>query len=93
MLAMTETAAEAVKTIVARIPDAADGGVRITDDGETGGYALSVAPAPEPTDTVVDSAGARVFLDPPSAAALDDLILDAQVAQDGSLSFALAAQS
>lgn len=93
MLTMTDTAAEAVKTIVARIPDAADGGVRISDDGETTGFALTIAPAPEATDTVVDTDGARVFLDTTAAAALDGQVLDAQFTQDGRVSFELAPQS
>ena len=63
MLTMTDTAAEAVKTIVARVPQAADGGLRIRDAGAETGFELSVAPAPEPDDTVVVTEGARVFLD------------------------------
>ena len=53
MLTMTDTAAEAVKTIIARVPEAGDGGVRIRDTGAQNGFELSVAPAPEPQDTVV----------------------------------------
>ena len=92
MLTMTDTAAEAVKTIVSRIPDATDGGVRISDDGETTGLALTLATAPEATDTVVDSHGARVFLDSSAAAALNEQVLDAHVTQDGGVSFELAPQ-
>lgn len=92
MLQMTDTAAEAVKTIVSRVPNAIDGGVRIRDTGTESGFELSVAPAPEPDDTVVVSeGGARVFLDGGATAALDDLVLDAELAQDGSVRFALGA--
>ncbi|WP_019180293.1 hypothetical protein [Microbacterium yannicii] len=88
-LTLTETAAEAVKQIVSRVPQAEDGGVRIRDTGEPSGFELSVAPDPEPSDTVVITDGARVFLDEVAASSLDDRILDAELAQDGSVRFAL----
>jgi len=94
MLTMTESAAEAVRTIVSRVPDVTEeGGVRIHDAGADTGFELSVARAAEPTDTVVDAGGAHVFLDATAAAALDDSILDADLSQDGSVRFALAKQS
>ena len=92
MLTMTDTAAEAVKTIVARVPQAADGGLRIRDAGAETGFELSVAPAPEPDDTVVVTEGACVFLDTAASLALNDRVLDAQLEQDGTVRFALAAQ-
>lgn len=91
MLTLTQTAAEAVKTIVERVPQAEDGGVRIRDTGAQTGFELSVAQAPEPEDTVVVTDGARVFLDTAANQALDDRILDAELAADGSVKFALAA--
>ncbi|GAA1679796.1 Fe-S cluster assembly protein HesB [Microbacterium lacus] len=92
MLTMTDTAAEAVKTIVSNNSGGDDGGVRIRDTGQQNGFELSVAPAPEPEDTVVDSAGARVFLDQTATTALDDRVLDAELGQDGSVRFALGLQ-
>jgi Fe-S cluster assembly iron-binding protein IscA len=56
------------------------------------GYALNLAGAPEPDDTVVEAGGARVFVDAVTSVALDDRILDARVADDGSVGFALAEQ-
>ncbi|WP_127476082.1 Fe-S cluster assembly protein HesB [Microbacterium sulfonylureivorans] len=93
MLTMTQTAAEAVKQIVARVPQAEDGGVRIRDTGSDTGFELSVAPDPLPLDTVVVTDGARVFLDEGAASALDDRVLDAELAQDGSVRFALGTQA
>jgi Fe-S cluster assembly iron-binding protein IscA len=93
MLTLTQTAAEAVKQIISRVPQAEDGGVRIRDTGTSSGFELSVAPDPLPRDTVVVTDGARVFLDEGAAVALDDRILDAELAQDGSVRFALAAQA
>ena len=93
MLTMTQTAAEAVKQIVGRVPQAEDGGVRIRDTGTSTGFALSVAPDPEPLDTVVVTDGARLFLDEAAASALDERVLDAELAQDGSVRFALTDQN
>lgn len=92
MLAMTETATAAAKTIVSRVPQAEDGGVRIRDTGTPNGFELSVAPAPEPSDTIVTTGGAKVFLDEAATIALDERVLDAEIAEDGSVRFALAIQ-
>lgn len=92
MLTLTQTAADAVKEIVARVPQAEDGGVRIRDTGGTGGFELSVAPDPQPHDTIVVTDGARVFLDETAAVALDDRVLDAEVSEEGAVRFALATQ-
>ncbi len=93
MLTLTQTAAEAVKQIISRVPQAEDGGVRIRDTGTPSGFELSVAPDPEPHVTIVVTDGARVFLDEGATVALDDRILDAELTQDGSVRFALAAQA
>ncbi|MFD4958446.1 Fe-S cluster assembly protein HesB [Microbacterium sp. NPDC058389] len=90
MLTLTQTAAEAVKEIVSRVPAVQDGGVRIRDTGGAGGFELSVAPDPQPADTVVVTDGARVFLDETAAIALEDRVLDAELAEDGAVRFALA---
>lgn len=92
MLTMTDTAAEAVKTIVSHNSGGDDGGVRIHNTGQQDGFEFSVARAPEPEDTVVDAAGARVFLDQTATTALDDRVLDAELGQDGSVRFALGLQ-
>ena len=84
MLTMTQTAAEAVKQIVSRVPQAEDGGVRIRDTGAATGFELSVAPDPEPLDTVVVTDGARVFLDQTAATALDGSVLISSSSRPGS---------
>lgn len=91
MLTLTEEATTAVKTITAQIPDAPQGGVRIEGAGSPESqFALSVVDAPESSDTVVESAGARVFLDSDAAAVLDDRVLDAQIdPEQGSVQFAV----
>lgn len=44
---------------------------------------LSVAPAPAEQDTIIESGGATVFLEPQAAEALRDQILDVQPAAQG----------
>lgn len=94
MLTLTDTASSVVKTIVAQSPSTDTGGLRIQGTGtpETE-FQVSVAEAPEASDSVVERDGARVFLEPGAAMVLDDKVLDAQVAQDGSVRFAISAQS
>ena len=56
MLTLTENAATAVKTIIAQLPDADQGGVRIRDTGsQETGFELAVASAPENGDQVVEA--------------------------------------
>ncbi|MFT4280790.1 HesB/IscA family protein [Microbacterium sp.] len=92
MLTLTENATIAVKSLTEQV-STDTGGLRISEAvaPETG-YALTIAGAPEPDDTVVESAGARVFVDRAASIALDDRVLDARVSDDGSVGFALAQQ-
>lgn len=94
MLTLTENAATAVKAVVAGTPDVQAAGIRIRGaEAPTAGFELTLAPQPEPADAVVEADGARVFLDSSAQAALDDQVLDAQMNEDGSVRFALAAQA
>ncbi|MBU1588060.1 MAG: iron-sulfur cluster assembly accessory protein [Actinobacteria bacterium] len=92
MLTLTETATTAVKAIISGNPDIAGGGLRIgqgLDDNQ--GFAVSVVASPEPGDSMVESDGAKVFLEPTASAVLDDKTLDAQI-ENGSVTFALVPQ-
>jgi iron-sulfur cluster assembly protein len=94
MLTLTDSASTVVKTITGRTPDVQNAGLRISAD-EVGAvdFAVAIAPAPEPTDTVVESSGAKVYLEENAAVTLDDKVLDAQVADDGSVQFSIGNQS
>jgi Fe-S cluster assembly iron-binding protein IscA len=77
MLALTEHAKEVIKGIVEEV--APDGGLRITAAGGGNGdtaLEFDLAPAPGPSDEVLDADGAKVFLDVTAAAALADKTLD-----------------
>lgn len=93
MLTLTENAASVVKEIVDRAPGVDTGGLRI-DQGssEQGGFAANVVQAPEAGDTVVETAGARVFLEETVAEALDDKVLDARTDDTGAVMFAIGDQ-
>lgn len=77
MLAMTQNAIDAVKKVT---PD--DAGLRIympeAEPGITSGpMRLEISEEPAVNDQVVESEGARVFLEPTAAAALENMTLDA----------------
>lgn len=82
MLAITDTAAEAIRGIVAapELPDSA--GLRIATlrgAGDAATLEVSVAETPAATDQVVDELGARVFVEADAVPLLDDKLLDAQI--------------
>ena len=83
MLAITDTAAEAIRGIVAapELPDGA--GLRIAtvapDAGQAAALEVSVAETPADTDQVVSESGARVFVEAEAIPLLDDKLLDAQI--------------
>jgi Fe-S cluster assembly iron-binding protein IscA len=82
VLQVTESAAEAVKAMLADGGVPAGGGLRIVVDVVDEAIDLLLADEAAPDDTVVDQAGVKVFLDEPSAKALDDKILDANAHDD-----------
>jgi iron-sulfur cluster assembly protein len=82
VLTITDTAAEAIRGIVAapELPEGA--GLRIATQPGTGDAAaleVSVAATPAETDQVVDESGARVFVEADAVELLDDKLLDAQI--------------
>lgn len=93
-LTLTPAASTVVKTLVSQSPDVEDGGLRIEADGETGtDFAVGITAASEPTDTVIENDGAKVFLGQNAAPILDDKVLDAQVDDAGAVRFAIGAQA
>lgn len=86
MLTLTDNAQSVIAGIVGATEDSA--GIRISGEA---GDALSVDVASEPLaeDTVVEAAGARVFLDDTASTALDDKVLDAAPSEDGRVSFTI----
>jgi iron-sulfur cluster assembly protein len=93
MLTVTDNAADQIRTLT-DLPDALEGGgLRIATDSEAGSLLLSLAGSPVEGDEVLDTAGARLFLDPEAALILDDKELDASVDGAGRVQFAVAEQA
>ncbi|MDN4613992.1 Fe-S cluster assembly protein HesB [Leifsonia sp. F6_8S_P_1B] len=91
MLTLTENASTIVKTLTDQSPTE-DAGLRISSSNpDATAFAASVAEVPEPADQVVESGGARLFLEQSAAVVLDDKVLDAQVDDQGAVSFAIGA--
>ena len=85
MLALTDSAVQAVKHIVSSSEEASEtGGLRLVAEqvGTQTNFQLSVVPLPAEDDEVIDAAGARVFLEPEAASLLDDKILGVRVEDD-----------
>jgi Fe-S cluster assembly iron-binding protein IscA len=94
MLTLTENAGAVVKNLADRTLAASgstEGGLRISS-AESNNFEVAVAPQPQPADQVVESAGARVYLEPHAADALSDKVLDAQIDANGSVHFSLGVQ-
>lgn len=98
MLTITETAAQAINSLISASEMPQGSGLRIASqaDSESDALELSMAPAPDAGDTVLEGGGAVIFLEPVAAQALDDKILDVQKIVEGDeeqYRFALAQQS
>jgi iron-sulfur cluster assembly protein len=83
MVIMTEHAVDAIRSM-SEDPSA---GLRISGGQPDNQLSLAMEPGPVDGDAVVESAGARLFLDPVAAAILDDKALDAQSDQAGMVRF------
>ncbi|RCK68054.1 MULTISPECIES: HesB/IscA family protein [Desertihabitans] len=92
MLTLSERASTVVRTISGQ-HEADDAGLRIAaTDEAAGSLGITVTPDPEPGDTVVEADGARVFVDQSASELLSDMVLDAQVDEQGNVEFALGPQ-
>ena len=92
MLTLTENASTVVKTLTAR-GGTDESGLRISSQSpESGAFAVEVASAPQTADTVVETEGARVFLEPNAAEELADKVLDADVSAEGGVRFTITEQ-
>ncbi len=82
LLALTDSAVEAVKGIVSSSEEAAEtGGLRLTAEraGTQASFKLRVVPLPAEDDQVIEDHGARVFVEADAATLLDDKVLDASI--------------
>jgi iron-sulfur cluster assembly protein len=85
LLALTDSAVQAVKDIVSSSDEASETrGLRLVAEraGTQASFHLNVVPLPAEDDEVIEEQGARVFLEPEAASLLDDKVLDASVEHD-----------
>ncbi|WP_028849415.1 hypothetical protein [Thermocrispum municipale] len=94
MLVLTPTAVAVVNNLTSAVGEE-NAGLRISShpDAPAPGLHVEIASQPEVDDQLLDSAGARVFLDPQAALMLDDKVLDATVDEQGQASFVLGTQA
>lgn len=94
MLVLTPTASTVIENLVARAADPQTAGLRIDSDADRANqFAVAVTPQPQPGDQVIEAGRARVFLESRASIALDAKILDAQVGEQGAVTFAIADQT
>lgn len=92
MLTLTDNASTVVKTLADQATGSPEGGVRISSSDSADTFAVAVTSTPENDDQVVESGGARVFLEEGAALALSDKVLDAQIDPEGAVHFAIGVQ-
>jgi iron-sulfur cluster assembly protein len=92
MLTMTDNAVFVIREIAAQQQTPESAGLRITAADTADSLTLTLADQPQAGDQVLDSSGARVFLDAAAADMLQDKSLDAEVDDDGGVRFGIAAQ-
>ncbi|HEY4007442.1 MAG TPA: adhesin [Pseudonocardia sp.] len=78
MLAITESAAEAINALVSLNEMPEGSGARIATDGQGEGLELALVPSPAQDDTVVQGSGATVYLENTAAQVLGDKMLDVE---------------
>ena len=82
MLAVSESAAQAIETILESQQAPEGAGLRIgvtSTDGDGAKIAVGLAAGPMDTDTVVQEEGANVFVSEEVREILDDKLLDAEM--------------
>ena len=96
MLAVTETAATMIRTIVDDSDFDDEAGLRFSVqglEGDTAALGVELAPEPQDGDEQVEAEGAHVFLDTLAAQLLDDKVLDAFTGDNGEIGFSFAEQA
>lgn len=87
MLTMTDNAVLVIRDLVAQQDVLDGGGLRIAADADEGSLTIELVPQPAQGDQVVDSNGARIFLDSDAADLLNETSVDASVDDEGVVQF------
>ncbi len=92
MLTLTDSAVSAIRGLTSQPELPVETGLRIVAHGDgVPSFQVALAEGPVAGDEVVEEEddGARVFLEPAAAAVLDSKSLDAQVNEQGQVSFSV----
>jgi iron-sulfur cluster assembly protein len=93
-LTITDGAAAAIRSLTSQPDLPIETGSRIMKQGAGApSFHLAMTDGPAAGEQVVEEGGARVFLGPAAAGALEDKALDAQVNEHGDLAFCISDQS
>lgn len=93
MLTLTDNAVTAIRALTSQPELPAETGLRIMAQGEeVPSFQLALAANPVEGDEVIESGGARVFVEAHAAEALADKSLDAEVDDQGGVAFSVAPQ-
>ncbi|MEU8068183.1 MULTISPECIES: iron-sulfur cluster biosynthesis family protein [unclassified Micromonospora] len=92
MLTMTDNAVLVIRDLAAQQDVADAGGLRIAADTDAGSLSIELVPQPVQGDQVVDTEGARIFLDSDAAELLNDTSVDAVVDEEGVVQFGFTEQ-
>jgi iron-sulfur cluster assembly protein len=93
VLTLTDRAAETIRSLISQPGIPADTGLRMSMQGADGGSLTLSLEGPQPGDTVIEDAGAKVFVQEDVAGIVNDGELDAELDEQGQASFTLAAQN
>jgi len=92
LLTLTDRAAETIRILTSQPGIPADTGLRMSLQGNDGGALTLSLEGPQPGDTVIDDAGAKVFVQEDVAGLVGDGELDAELDEQGQASFTLGTQ-
>ena len=93
MLTLTDNAVTAIRALTSQPEQPPDTGLRITGEGEgVPSFQLALVETPVAGDQVIETDGARVFLEEGDAQALADKALDAEVDDQGGVAFSVSPQ-
>ncbi|WDZ87102.1 HesB/IscA family protein [Micromonospora cathayae] len=87
MLTMTDNAVLVIRDLAAQQDVSDAGGLRIAADTAAGSLTVELVEQPAQGDQVVDTDGARIFLDSDAAELLTDTSVDASVDDEGVVQF------
>lgn len=94
MLTLTDGAVSAIRNLTSKPELPEQTGLRLMAPGAgEASFQLTLVEGPIAGDQVVEERGARVYVEPAAAAALDDKALDAEVNEQGSVAFSVSDQT